>query len=106
VITVTGELDLLTAARFGAYINQFVHRGRDDIIVDLTGTQFMDSAGLQILLSAERRVTRAARQLTVICPPGPVRRIIEMARLSETLGVRSSLGGYEAGGPRPGAGTA
>ena len=104
VITVTGELDLLTAARFGAYVNEFVHRGRDDIVVDLIDTQFMDSAGLQILLSAQRRAARSGRALSVICPDGPVRRIIEMARLSETLGVLSSLTEYESGGPRPGPG--
>jgi anti-sigma B factor antagonist len=103
VIAVAGELDLLTASRFGAFINELVHRGRDDIVVDLTDTQFMDSAGLHILLSAHRRMARGGRGLSVICPHSPVRRIIEMARLTETLGVFSSFGEYQASRPAAGA---
>jgi anti-anti-sigma regulatory factor len=51
--------------------------------------QFIDSARLQILLGAQRRLARAPRALTVVCPGGPVRRVIELARLIEVLGVVS-----------------
>jgi hypothetical protein len=45
--------------------------------------------GCTFLLTAQ--VTRARRRLAVICAEGPVRRVIELARLVETLGVVSSL---------------
>jgi anti-anti-sigma factor len=47
----------------------------------------MDSAGLQLLLATQRRLRRDSRRLTVMCEEGPVRRVIEMARLEETLGL-------------------
>jgi anti-sigma B factor antagonist len=96
VVTVAGELDILTAPKFSASIDEVVRRRARDVVVDLSETRFVDSAGLQVLLSAQRRVTRRAQWLALICPPGPVRRVIELARLTETLGVLSSLNEYEA----------
>ncbi len=104
MVTVSGELDILTAPRFSAFIGELVRRRMGDLIIDLTDTSFVDSAGLQILLSAQRRVTRHARWLALICPAGPVRGVIELARLTEALRVVSSLEEYERRYPRgPGA---
>jgi anti-anti-sigma factor len=53
---------------------------------------FIDSAGLQVLLAAHRRLSRAGRGLAVVCDDGRVRRVIELSRLIETLGVVSDAG--------------
>jgi anti-sigma B factor antagonist len=91
VLRVDGELDLLTAGRLGTEINRDVRAGRGDLVVDLRHTEFVDSAGLHILLNAHRRLTRQGRRLGVLCQPGPVRRVFELTKLVETLGVVSSL---------------
>jgi anti-anti-sigma factor len=83
-----GELDILTAAQFGAHVDEVVRRGSGDVVVDLRALRFIDSAGLHILLNAQRRLIRGARRLTVWCGPGPVARAIQLARLSETLGLQ------------------
>jgi anti-anti-sigma factor len=56
-------------------------------VLDLGETEFIDSAGLAILLNVQRRLERHGRQMRMICRDGPVRRVIELARLEETLGV-------------------
>jgi anti-sigma B factor antagonist len=92
VIEVAGELDLLTASRMAALLDEVVRtRGQDDVVIDLRATAFIDSAGLQILLSAKRRLTRLSRELLVVSEAGPVRRVLELSRLIETLGVIDSL---------------
>jgi anti-anti-sigma factor len=91
MVHVEGELDILTAPKLGAQLDGIVRKGSGDVVLDLRDAVFMDSAGLHILLSAHRRLTGARRRLAVICPEGPVRRVIELARLVETLGVVSSL---------------
>ncbi|MFN2628479.1 MAG: STAS domain-containing protein [Gaiellaceae bacterium] len=83
-----GELDILTAVHFGARMDEIVRRGDGDVAVDLRSLRFVDSAGLHILLNAQRRLIRRGRRLTVWCTPGPVARAIQLARLSETLGLR------------------
>jgi anti-anti-sigma factor len=96
VIHVDGELDILTAPQLGAQLDEVVRKRSGAVVLDLRDAVFIDSAGLHILLSAHRRLTQAARPLTVICGPGPVMRVIELARLVETLGVVPSFDDYEA----------
>jgi anti-anti-sigma factor len=84
---IAGELDVLTAPKLAAELNAVLRRSTQDVVVDLRQADFIDSAGLQILLGAHRRLTNADRKLTVRCDDGPVRRVIELARLDGTLGV-------------------
>jgi anti-sigma B factor antagonist len=91
VLELEGELDLLTAGRLGTELDREVRQGEGDVVVDLRHADFVDSAGLHILLNAQRRLTRRSRSLGVVCAPGPVRRTFELAKLTDTLGVVSSL---------------
>ena len=43
----------------------------------------MDSSGLHLLLDTRRRVRDLNRQLAIICPPGPVRRLFDVAGVTE-----------------------
>lgn len=87
VVEVGGELDVLTTGKLGPELDQIVRKERGDVIVDLRSTGFVDSAGLQLLLGARRRLSRQDRAMAVVCGPGPVRRVIERARLELALGV-------------------
>jgi anti-sigma B factor antagonist len=89
VLAARGELDALTAPAFGATIGEVVRTGTNDVIVDLRDATFIDSTGLHVLLNAQRRLTRTGRRLNVVCNGSPVRRALELARLTETLGLRS-----------------
>jgi anti-anti-sigma regulatory factor len=42
--------------------------------VDLTAVEFMDSSGLNALVSADRTLAR----LVLVCPPGPGRRALNV----------------------------
>ncbi len=82
-----GEVDVLTASKLASALIGVVRSGGGDVVVDLNDTVFIDSAGLHVLLNAQRWLTRRDRQLRVICGSGPVRRVIELARLVDTLNV-------------------
>lgn len=86
-IAVEGELDLLTAPKLAAQIDGFLRERPADVLVDLGPTAFIDSAGLAILLNVKRRVEHRGKRLRVVCDEGPVRRVIERARLEDTLGL-------------------
>lgn len=94
VLAVAGEVDLLTASRLAGELDREVRTGGGDVVIDLRRTEFVDSAGLHVLLNGQRRLTRQGRTLAVICSPGPVRRVFELARLADTLGVVGSLREY------------
>ena len=94
VVTVTGELDILTARKLTPQLDGIVRRNSGDAVIDLSRAEFIDSFGLTVLLNTQRRLARQGRTLNVICGEGPVRRAIEFARLIETFGVVSSLEEY------------
>ena len=94
MLRVGGELDLLTADGLRAELDDELRHGTGNVVIDLRDTDFVDSAGLHILLNAQRRLTRQSRSLAVICEPGPVRRVFELAKLVETLGVVPSMREY------------
>ena len=91
VLRVSGDLDLLTSPQLGARLDGIVRDGTGDVVVDLSRTGFIDSAALHVLLNAQRRLTRESRSLAVVCVPSPVRRLIELTRMVETLGVVASV---------------
>lgn len=77
----------MTAPRLATELDSALRTRDGDVIVDLCEATFLDSAGLHVLLNAARRLTRRSRRLGVICVPGPVRHVIELARLVDTLNV-------------------
>jgi anti-anti-sigma factor len=85
VLRAEGEIDVVTAPTLSACLDAVVRRRRGDVVLDLTETGFLDSAGLHVLLNARRRLTRCSRRLSVVCGSGPVRDVIEVARVAETL---------------------
>jgi anti-sigma B factor antagonist len=95
VVTVIGELDVLTARRLMPQLDDIVRKRTGDAVIDLSRAEFIDSFGLTVLLGTQRRLERQGRSLTVICGEGSVRRAIEFARLIELLGVVPSLAEYK-----------
>jgi anti-anti-sigma factor len=53
--------------------------------VDLTDVRFIDSTGLQVLLRARALLGREDRALVLVCPHGPVRRVFELAGVSDVF---------------------
>jgi anti-anti-sigma factor len=82
VVTVSGELDIATAPQLSAVIALAIGARPPELWIDLTPTTFIDSTGLNLLLQAQQRYDGA---LMIICPPGNVRRVFDVAGLSTLL---------------------
>ena len=54
-------------------------------MIDLSGLRFMDSSGVNTLLRARSLLGRERRDLVVICPAGPVRRVLEVIGIADVL---------------------
>jgi anti-sigma B factor antagonist len=54
-------------------------------VLDLCEVEFLDSSGLHLVLRARAALARDERQLAIVCPPGPVRRVMEVARVDDVL---------------------
>jgi len=90
VLRVAGAADIASAPALGVQVAELIRRSDCDIVVDLSDTTFLDSTALSVLLNINRRATRAGVGSAVICPPGPARTPMRIARLEETLRVYES----------------
>jgi len=74
VITAPGEIDAWNAESLRAVLARTAARGHATIAVDMSGTQFCDSAGLHVLIRAHRMAVAEGGELRlVICAPAVLR---------------------------------
>jgi len=84
-IAVTGELDIETASQLSDEVERAVWRTVGVFVLDLSGVTFLDSSGLHALLRARAFLGRADRPLVLVCPPGPARRVLDLASVLDTF---------------------
>jgi anti-sigma B factor antagonist len=87
VLDLHGELDIATSPRLDERLESIIQGSTDNLIVDLSALAFMDSMGLQVLLRARRRLGRQERQLALVCPPGPILRLLVVTNLDSAFNV-------------------
>jgi anti-sigma B factor antagonist len=87
LVSLSGDLDLSTAKRAEQAIEDAEKASPPVLVVDLRGLSFMDSTGLRVVVSADKRAIRANRRLVIIQGPAPVRRVFEITRLDDRLDI-------------------
>lgn len=101
-VGVSGDLDVLTAPQLRECVASLVEQGRVDLIIDLRPTEFLDSSGLSALVGAVKRVRAEGGDLGIICPPGNVRRLIEVVGLDQVFSLYDSPESAEGRSAPPG----
>ena len=89
-VLVRGEVDLATAPTLTEELNAAMRDGEGAFVVDLCDVTFLDSSGVTVLLHARAFLGRDDRELVVVCPPGPVRRIFEVAGIDDLFAMFES----------------
>lgn len=60
VVTVRGELDMLTVPELRSALNEEIDRGVSRLVLDLSDVSFIDSVSLAAIVNAHRRCERFA----------------------------------------------
>lgn len=82
------ELDLATAPELERLLDQLCRDGHRQFIVDLPGLEFLDAAGLSVLLQADRALHAAGGRLVLTRPTGMTRRVLAITGLDTTLTIQ------------------
>jgi anti-anti-sigma factor len=85
-LTLRGELDLGTLAQLEDSLQRALLDSAGAFVVDLSELTFMDSSGVNALLRARSLLGREERALVVVCPPGNVRRVLELIGVVDVIG--------------------
>ena len=83
VITLNGRLDAGSAKRVLTCVKELVKRNRLNIILDMSGVVFIDSAGVGILLSSYRVVDAQGGVMKICAIQHQVKSVLSLTRLGE-----------------------
>jgi anti-sigma B factor antagonist len=103
VIALSGEVDLYTAPEFKQQLLEIIGQGAKHIVVDFSGTTFIDSTTLGVLVGGVKRLRPAGGQLSLVCNDRNITKIFEITGLNKVFPIHetrdealSSLGTVEA----------
>lgn len=91
VLTVTGEIDMATAPRFRQRLLAVISDGAQNVVIDLSGVDFIDSTGLGVLMGAAKRVRIAGGDIRLVMTGSRLADLIEITRLDRVLDVFDSV---------------
>jgi len=86
VVTAPAEIDVITAEKLRMVLLEAAENGHATIVVDLTGTRFCDSSGLNVLAAAHRRAENEGGELRLALPAsGTVTRVLAITALDRVI---------------------
>jgi len=86
IVVVSGEIDLYTAPRLHSEIAAALADGRPPwLVVDMSGVEFCDSTGMNVLLSCLRRARERGGELQIAAPRPAVRKILQVTGLDSVF---------------------
>jgi anti-anti-sigma factor len=99
VVRVRGEVDISNASRLLATIEDALTNDTPTLILDLSGTTYLDSAGVQIVFVLAERLKDRRHHFRLIVPEGsPVRAVLELTGLEKLVRIESESSAAEATG--------
>ena len=84
-VVLTGELDLSTIEKVEQELARVDGTGPETVALDLSRLTFLDSSGLRVIVSADKRARRENRRFVVVRGPETVQRVFAITRLDEQL---------------------
>jgi anti-sigma B factor antagonist len=90
VLRVTGALDLALAPKLQQQFDRTLRAGPELVVIDLTGVDFLASAGMAVLIRAHRQI-EPPRRVHVVAAGRITLRPLEITRLTDELAVFPTL---------------
>jgi len=85
VVTVTGELDVHSAPQLREHLAAVATAGAREVVVDLTGTEFIDSTGIGVIVGALRRLRGQQGSLRLRGVSTPMLRVFQLTGLTRMM---------------------
>jgi len=101
VAHVRGEIDLSNAAAIGAGVQHAVTNDSPGVVLDLTGTTYLDSAAIHAIYQLADRLRRRNQVLAIaLVEPGAAASTLRLTGVYETVPVRTDVASALAAVPR------
>ena len=85
MVTIQGRLDSVTVARFTEQCYAWIDAGSGNVVLDLSGLDYVSSAGLSSILGAAKRVQGRNGRLVVAGLKGLVKEVFAISGFETVL---------------------
>lgn len=87
-VVLTGRLDTVTSNDLNAEIEAIFTEGAYNLTLDITGVDYISSAGLRVLLIAQKKSAAASKEMEVIGASENVQKVFDMTGFTKILNIR------------------
>jgi anti-sigma B factor antagonist len=91
VLSLQGEVDVSNSELVKNAAVSLLADNVQRLLVDLSHTEYLDSAGLGVLVGLLKRVNESARSLVIVGARPQVKRVFEITRLNGIFAMRDDL---------------
>jgi anti-sigma B factor antagonist len=91
LLVLRGELDMLTASQLRECLVEVIDEGTR-VVIDMEALDFLDSAGLGILVGGLKRARTHGGELELVCSSSAVLKPIEITGLDRVFTIRRGYG--------------
>ena len=92
VAYIEGEIDLSNAEEIGAELEASVPNSVESLVVDLSGTTHLDSAGFRLLYTLKRQLDARGQDLRLVVPEGGlILKVISITGLDEAVSISPTV---------------
>jgi anti-sigma B factor antagonist len=86
VAHVEGEIESSNAAELRSAVGDRLRHDSAGLVFDLSGTSYLDSAGVELLFDLARRMRMHRQSLRLVVPVGaPMRRVLELCQVDQAV---------------------
>ncbi len=81
LMELTGRIDSTNANQLGDALNESIADGRNQLVLDLSGVEYMSSAGLREMVAALKQCRKGTGDVRLANPSDRVKEVLELAGL-------------------------
>jgi len=97
IVSVGGEIDVYTAPKLRDMITELVGGGTYDLVIDMSGVEFLDSTGLGVLVGGLKKVRAHDGSLELVCNQDRLLKIFRITGLAKVFVIHDSTDAALAG---------
>jgi anti-anti-sigma factor len=92
VARLTGEIDMTNATYIGEELTKAVPNEAVGLVIDLSGTRYLDSAAIELLFDLARRLSRRRQRLMLALPrSSPLRRVLVLTDVASAAPLHDTV---------------
>jgi anti-sigma B factor antagonist len=91
IVSIEGSIDALTADQVTTCLDEQIHDGAKNLLVDLAKVDFMSSVGLRVMLGALKETRKLGGDLCLACAQDGVARVLKMSGFTNLLEINDDI---------------